>query len=130
MNLINQIKINLNERFAVSQFFLSAESDFLADHFPDTPILPGLVMLEIAVQTAAAWMTENAEKRERVDFDIDFLEQLYITRPVVPNELLSMRVSVTDLSTDRMSGFFGAEARVTDERAMRARFSLASVKNR
>lgn len=128
MNLIDQIKINLNERFAESQFILSGESDFLADHFPDTPILPGLVMLEIAVQTAAAWMTENVEKQEEVDFDIDFLEQLYITRPVVPDDLLLMRVSVKEISTDRLSGFFHAEAKVTNKRAMRARFRLAAAK--
>ena len=124
MNLIDQIEINLNERCAESQFFLSGESDFLADHFPDTPILPGLVMLEMAAQTAAAWMTKNTEKLDRVNFDIDLLEQLYVTRPVLPNEILSMKVSVEQLSTDCLSAYFNAEARVTNKRAMRARFRL------
>ena len=100
----------------------------MADHFPDTPILPGLVMLEIAVQTAAAWMTKNTGKRVHVVFDMDILERLYVTRPVLPNETLSMRVAVAELSDDRLSAFFDAEAKTTNKRAMRARFRMSPAK--
>ncbi len=87
MNFIERININLTEKFAETEYFVSADADYLADHFPNAPMLPGLVMLEIAVQTAAEWMSQNLNSPTILNFDLDSLASLYATRRVVPNEL-------------------------------------------
>ena len=37
---------------------VSLAEEYLADHFPDFPVLPGVMMLEAAVQ-AAAWLVRD-----------------------------------------------------------------------
>ncbi len=87
MNFIERINIILTEKFAETEYFIPADADYLADHFPNAPMIPGLVMLEITVQTAAEWMSQNLNVPTVLNFDLDSLASLYATRRVVPNEL-------------------------------------------
>ena len=128
MRFTDRINIDLPDNFAETQYFVAPDAEFLDDHFPQMPMLPGLVMLEIAVRTAAAWMTENLGEREKANFDLDLLERLYVTRRVVPNETLVVRVSIAEIAPDGKSGFFNAQAQVGDESAMRAKFQMRSLK--
>ena len=125
MKFIDRIKIDLPNKSAEAHYFVAEDAEFLADHFPNTPMLPGLVMLEIAVQTAASWMTENLKLA--ANFDLDFLERLYITRRVVPDETLLIEVKISELAPDGKSACCEARAKVTGEMAMRAKFHLRSL---
>ncbi|MEO8074289.1 MAG: hypothetical protein ABI686_13705, partial [Acidobacteriota bacterium] len=122
MKFIDKITISLPNKSAEAQYFVAEDAEFLADHFPNTPMLPGLVMLEIAVQTAAACLNENLEKKRAVNFDLDSLERLYVTRRVVPNETLIVQVQISELAPDGASAYCEASAKVADETAMRAKF--------
>ena len=130
MNFIERTSVNLKEKFAETEYFVAPEADFLADHFPNTPMLPGLVMLEIAVQTAAEWLSQNLNLQTDLNFDMDFLENLYVTRRVVPNETLSVKVRISELATDGKAADFTAEGLVGDEKALKAKFHLRSAKSR
>lgn len=53
-NLIDKIDLLTDDRIVASKFVSLAE-EYLADHFPTFPVLPGVMMLEAATQ-AAGWV--------------------------------------------------------------------------
>jgi 3-hydroxyacyl-[acyl-carrier-protein] dehydratase len=53
-NLIDKIDLLTDEKIVASKFVSLAE-EYLADHFPTFPVLPGVMMLEAATQ-AAGWV--------------------------------------------------------------------------
>ena len=53
-NLIDKIDLLADDRIVASKFVSLAE-EYLADHFPTFPVLPGVMMLEAATQ-AAGWV--------------------------------------------------------------------------
>jgi 3-hydroxyacyl-[acyl-carrier-protein] dehydratase len=53
-NLIDKIDLLTDDRIVASKFVSLAE-EYLADHFPTFPVLPGVMMLEAATQ-AAGWL--------------------------------------------------------------------------
>lgn len=126
MKFIDKITIDLPNKSAEAQYFIAEDAEFLADHFPNMPMLPGLVMLEIAVRTAAAWMSESPGQKSAVNFDLGSLERFYVTRRVVPDETLVVQVQISEIALDGASACCEASAKVAGERAMRAKFHLRS----
>jgi 3-hydroxyacyl-[acyl-carrier-protein] dehydratase len=53
-NLLDKIDLLTDDRIVASKFVSLAE-EYLADHFPTFPVLPGVMMLEAATQ-AAGWL--------------------------------------------------------------------------
>jgi len=56
-NLIDKIE-QLTEERIVGVKYVSLAEEYLADHFPTFPVLPGVLMLEAAVQ-AAGWLLHH-----------------------------------------------------------------------
>jgi len=92
-------------------------ADYLKDHFPGAPTLPGLVMLESAVRAAAAlWDASSSATLAHV-------ERLQIVRRVVPGETLTVEAR-PDGSDGGAAGWFTARGTVDGQTAMRAKFRL------
>jgi 3-hydroxyacyl-[acyl-carrier-protein] dehydratase len=53
-NLIDKVHLLTDEKIVASKFVSLAE-EYLGDHFPSFPVLPGVMMLEAATQ-AAGWV--------------------------------------------------------------------------
>jgi len=53
-NLIDQVRLITNDKIVAVKHVTLAE-EYLADHFPTFPVLPGVMMLEVAIQ-AAGWV--------------------------------------------------------------------------
>lgn len=124
MNFAERIFVDLPNKRAETKFYVAADAEYFADHFPGAPVLPGLVMLEIAAQTAAAWLSEK--EKSAANFDLNALENFYLTRRVAPNEVLFVEVVAAEIAADGKSGWFDAQANVAGEKAMRAKFRLSS----
>jgi 3-hydroxyacyl-[acyl-carrier-protein] dehydratase len=56
-NLIDKIELLSNDRI-VGVKFVSLAEEYLADHFPTFPVLPGVMMLE-AITQAAGWLLHH-----------------------------------------------------------------------
>jgi len=100
---------------------LSLAEEYLADHFPAYPVLPGVLMLEALVQTAA-WL---------VRVSTDFAKSLILLREarnvrygsfVRPGERLRMDVSALEIAETRSR--FKAVGRCEGEVAVQARLVL------
>jgi 3-hydroxyacyl-[acyl-carrier-protein] dehydratase len=100
---------------------LSLAEEYLADHFPRFPVMPGVLMLESMFQ-ACAWLTRKSE---------DFAHSIVVLREarnvkfsnfVEPGQVLLVRGKV--LSQDEQTTTFKAEATVEGKTAVSARLVL------
>jgi 3-hydroxymyristoyl/3-hydroxydecanoyl-(acyl carrier protein) dehydratase len=104
-------------------FFVDPLADYLKDHFPGAPTLPGLVMLESAVRAAAAfWDVSNAASGRTAT--LEHVERLQIVRRVVPGETLLVETTKEAGDDAGRTMSFSARGTVGGDTAMRARFRL------
>lgn len=115
-------------------FFVDPTADYLKDHFPGAPTLPGLVMLESAVRAAASlWDATDTSASVRAA-TLEHVERLQIVRRVVPGETLLVETTresggdagrtAGEASGGGATMSFSARGAVGGDTAMRARFSL------
>jgi 3-hydroxymyristoyl/3-hydroxydecanoyl-(acyl carrier protein) dehydratase len=107
---------------------LRVETDacYLKDHFPAAPMLPGLLMLEVAVRAAAALWTTLAPEL-MAGAVLDHLERLQVVRRVTPGETLVVSARAIGGTEEKSEKWFAAVGSVGDETAVRAKFRLRAV---
>ena len=100
---------------------VSLAEEYLADHFPTFPVLPGVLMLEALVESAA-WLVRQHE---------DFAHSLVLLKEaknvtyksfVKPGHLLRVEVSCRQLAPDGSE--FTGTGRCDDTEVVKARFTL------
>ena len=119
--LIDRISELESGRRIVAHKALSLAEEYLGDHFPTFPVLPGVLMLEALVQ-ASAWVV-----RERLDFAPGLVllkEARNVTYKsfVAPGEVLTVE-SVCKELTDDYSVFAGS-GRLGEREIVKGRITL------
>lgn len=97
--------------------------DFLLDHFPGFPILPGVMMLEALVQAASGWVAENglqADEDERLV--VDEVKKVTYAAMVRQGETLEVAVELKKRDGHRFT--FQGIGRVNGREAVKGRFVL------
>jgi 3-hydroxyacyl-[acyl-carrier-protein] dehydratase len=123
---VDQISIDAAARWAEGSLFVDAGADYLRDHFPGMPILPGLLMLEASVRTAAAlWAAGEAPPADGAV--LAALDRLQVVRRVVPGETLRVRVERIAEAGGQGTASFTARGAVDGETAVRASFRLRAA---
>ncbi len=128
MRFVDDIRIDATRDSAEASLFVDPLADYLADHFPGAPMLPGLLMLESAVRAAGALWSTRAPEVTRHGVVLDRVDRLHIVRRVSPGETLTMRVSSIEANREPATARFRAEGVVGDEWAVRVRFRLRALK--
>ena len=70
---------------------VSLAEEYLADHFPEFPVLPGVFMLEAATQSAA-WLVRMSEEYAHSMIVLQEAKSVKFTDFVTPGNTLRMRV--------------------------------------
>jgi len=120
-NLLDKIELLSDERIVAVKNVSLAE-EYLADHFPSFPVLPGVMMLE-AITQAAAWLMH---RRRNFACSLAVLKEARNVKYgnfVPPGGFL--RVDVQWLKPTDAGAAFKAEGRVGDNTAVTARLELA-----
>lgn len=81
---------------------VSRAEPWFQGHFPDFPVLPGVLIIEALAQTCAMFMRLEGEGREASPDDIYVLLRTEVrnTRAVFPGTLLQLEVTVDEILGD------------------------------
>lgn len=100
---------------------LSLCEDYLADHFPAFPIMPGVLMLEAMVQ-AGSWLLRLSDGFSHSVFLLREVRSLRYGSVVKPGDELWLEVAIVDRSGDSTS--FRGSGKVNGRNAVVGRFVL------
>lgn len=93
MLLVDRIEDIVPQEKATGFKAVTQNEPFFQGHFPDYPIMPGVLIIEAMAQTAGALvchgLPESVKKRQVFFMSID---EARFRKPVVPGHLLEMRV--------------------------------------
>src|SRR3954470_7360900 len=67
---------------------------FFQGHFPDFPVMPGVLIIEAMAQTAGVLVLKSMEDRDRKLVLLVAVENARFRRPVVPGDTLRMEMKV------------------------------------
>lgn len=102
---------------------LTSAEEYLADHFPGFPVMPGVLMLEALVQSAA-WLQRITENFGTSLFVLRELKSIKYANFVEPGRQLLMTVEIDKNTQDnRLSGFRG-NGEIEGVTAVTSRFLL------
>lgn len=100
---------------------VSRAEEYLADHFPQFPVLPGVLMLEALVE-AASWLVRDAQDFASPIILLRYAKNVTYKSFVRPGNLLTLEVTCRRLKQDESD--FDGVGRCREEEVVRAKFGL------
>jgi len=120
-NLIDKIELLTSERIVAVKHVSLAE-EYLADHFPTFPVLPGVMMLE-AITQAAGWLLHHRNQFAKSMAVLKEAKNVKYGQFVAPGGFL--KVEVDFFKPTETGATFKATGLVGGETALSARVELA-----
>ena len=122
MLMIDRVVDVIPDRSATGVKNVSVNEDFFQGHFPNHPVMPGVLIIESMAQTAAVLVVETLgpDAAGKVVYFMT-IEGAKFRRPVVPGDQL--RIHVTKVRHRGNVWKFGAVARVDGTSVAEATFS-------
>ena len=120
-NLIDKVE-QLSDEKIVAVKYVSLAEEYLADHFPTFPVLPGVMMLEALTQ-AAGWLLHHRRGFEKSLAVLKEARNVKYGSFVAPGNFL--RVEVEFLKQTESGASFRASGSVNDAQALSARIEIA-----
>jgi beta-hydroxyacyl-ACP dehydratase FabZ len=90
---------------------------FFTGHFPDFPVMPGVLIVEAMAQAAGVLVLKHVENRETKLVLLVAIENARFRRPVVPGDTLRMEMKVLKrkASVAKMGGVATVDGQVVAE---------------
>ena len=102
--------------------FLSSTEQYLKDHFPSFPVMPGVLILEAAVQ-AASWLIRYSEEFEPSCITLSEVSNVKFGQFVRPGDTLELKAECVGKNGDESD--FQAQASLSGGKsALKVRFRL------
>jgi beta-hydroxyacyl-ACP dehydratase FabZ len=110
----------------IAEKLVSANEPFFMGHFPEIPIMPGVLMIEALAQAAGIGVRYNDPEARSRDLVLAGVNRCRFRRPVVPGDVLTLHTR--NLRRRGNLVVVEAEARVGTETAAEAEIMAAFVK--
>ncbi|MDA8131082.1 MAG: 3-hydroxyacyl-ACP dehydratase FabZ [Elusimicrobia bacterium] len=120
--MVDRVEVVEEGKYCVGVKCVSANELYFHGHFPEKPIMPGVLMLEGMAQTAAAMMMDLPETKGRLGFFAG-INKAKFRRQVVPGDVLKMHVEIVKFKS--RIGKVRGSAWVGDEPAAGAELTFA-----
>src|ERR1700674_3347569 len=116
MLLVDRI-IELEAERIVGIKNVTANEPFFMGHFPDFPVMPGVLIVEAMAQAAGVLVLKHIENRESKLVLLVAIENARFRRPVVPGDTLRMEMKVLKrkASVAKMAGVATVDGLVVAE---------------
>jgi 3-hydroxyacyl-[acyl-carrier-protein] dehydratase len=121
-NLVDKIE-SVDEGRLVAVKYVTLAEEYLADHFPTFPVLPGVMMLEAATQ-AAGWLLHRRQGFSKAITVLKEARNVKYGQFVAPGNFLRIEVELSKM-TDT-GAVFKATGTVGEAQALQAKLELAS----
>jgi 3-hydroxyacyl-[acyl-carrier-protein] dehydratase len=127
MLLVDEINVVIDENgnpFAKASYFVTGDEHFLQGHFPNKPVVPGVILCEIMGQSSSMLMKE--ELIGRTPF-FTGMTDVRFKRPAVPNDRLEITARIYNKRA--LIFFVEASVHVKGELCASGKFTFALVDN-
>lgn len=92
--LVDSLSIEADGRRASALKLVSVNEEYFQGHFPGTPLMPGVLMLEALAQTAAALLLAQPGVGATTDVTLRGVQDVKFRRHVVPGDRLRVHVEL------------------------------------
>ncbi len=123
------LELNLNKNI-VALKNVTINEDFFNGHFPQKPVMPGVLIIEAMAQAAAVFASksvndENTKDENQIIYFMS-IEKAHFRKPVVPGD--SLHIYVQQVQARRNVWKMSGEAKVDNVKVADAIFSAMLVK--
>ena len=101
---------------------VSANEAFFQGHFPDYPVMPGVLIIEALAQTGAVALLAEEKNKGKIAY-FGGIKQARFKRQVIPGDVLTLKCEI--ISSKGPVGIGKAEAYVGDQLAVTAELTFA-----
>mmetsp|Transcript_16508 Transcript_16508/g.28298 ORF Transcript_16508/g.28298 Transcript_16508/m.28298 type:complete len:209 (-) Transcript_16508:339-965(-) len=116
------------EKYAVGYKCVTVNDNFFPGHFPERPIMPGVLQVEAMAQLAGLCMLDPEDKAAKGLFFFGGIENCRFRKPVVPGDMLMMRAEITKYNKRFGVVKVAATGYVGTELVVEAELTLAMAK--
>jgi len=92
--LVDRI-LEMNEKNIVGLKNVTANEPFFQGHFPEKPLMPGVLIVEAIAQTAGVWVAKNLPDPGKKLMVLASIENARFRRTVEPGDQLRIEVEIT-----------------------------------
>jgi 3-hydroxyacyl-[acyl-carrier-protein] dehydratase len=117
------VSVDLEKRNIVGKKNVTINEPFFQGHFPDAPLMPGVLIIEALAQTGGV-LVHLLDNKGRIAILLSVHEAKF-RKPVKPGDQLLLKASLSHLSSK--AGKVDAEAYVDDTLVAQAQLSFALV---
>ncbi len=124
-NLEEEIVTDANgkvTRYAIGTYLVRGDEFFLQGHFPDYPVVPGVILCEMMAQSCALLLGDEIKAKRPLYTGIDKVRFKYQVRP---GDTIVLRSTITERRQSLI--FAKAEATVDGKLCCRGNLSFALV---
>ena len=127
--LIDRLENIVDGKGAVGVKHLSSDDSVFKGHFPDNPIMPGVLIIETMAQTAAAYTayTEGIDLKRELGLLVS-LDKIRFRRVVTPGKD-ALRVNIHMIHRRKNAWKFTAIVYIKDEKVADGKFSMVITKH-
>ena len=119
--IVTDAKGNVVE-YATGTYHVRGDEFFLQGHFPDYPVVPGVILCEMMAQSCAMLLGDELTTKRPLYTGIDSVRFKYQVRP---GDTIVLRSTITERRQSLV--FVKAEAKVGDKLCCRGNLSFALV---
>nr|QKY14952.1 beta-hydroxyacyl-ACp dehydratase (FABZ) [Polytomella parva] len=126
--LVDRVVDWQKEKFAVGYKCVTANDNFFPGHFPERPIMPGVLQVEAMAQLAGLSLLDPEDKAAKGLFFFGGIDNCKFRKPVVPGDVLMMRTDITKFNKRFGMVKVDAKGYVGDELVVEAELTLVMTK--
>lgn len=118
--------VEVSENFSHCQLTLSGKEDFFKGHFPNKPIMPGVLLQEATFQ-AGAVIISNGESKDQLGV-VTKVEKAKFINFVTPGDILDIKVRIDE----QIGNAFYMKGNITcgDKKILTIKFTCALVEEK